>query len=310
MSDNQSDDTLFTMQMMSAAYNSILDRDLEPEAYENAIKSGQMFSQILSSLLESNEYINKCAVQFIHDTATKNAELLQKPKITLIQTSDGVNYRDMLLSSAKYNSMYCSLFDIDYEMYIGLKFGVFPHHAMYNRIKMLHDFVRKGYSGWVFYLDADNLIQRRHYNFRELFNTLDIENKYFLFYNHYNEADEKFEFWDINTGVFAMRIGNRFVNAIIETWNSLYENHFFSDDYDVFMSWRDCVNDQYSLRIILSKFDEIISIRKYCYFSDFSDHVIAWFGRQVEDPTTNDISLRTANLIASGDMVYPELKQE
>ncbi len=283
---------LFTVEMLSAAYQAILGRDLEPGAYEAAVASGASFSEMLINILSSNELKNKRAFQFMYEKANNRARLLQVPKVTLIQTADSINYRDLLISSAKYNSKYCSLFGIDYEMYIGLKFGVYPHHAMFNRIKMLQEYVRKGYEGWVFYLDADNLIQNRDYDFRALFDTLDTQGKFFLFYNHFSESDEKFEMWDINTGIFAVRIGNYFVNAIIESWNDLYENYFSSVDYEAFRKWGDYTNDQTSLRAILTKFDEILSIKEYCHFNDFSDHVIAWFGRAEEDPTLNDISVR------------------
>jgi hypothetical protein len=54
----------------------------------------------------------------------------------------------------------------------------------------------------------------------------------------------------------------------------------------------------------LSALNEAIDLKKLCCFSDFSQHIFAWFGRTEEDPSSGDIQSRTDRLIAVGDSVY------
>jgi hypothetical protein len=210
----------------------------------------------------------------------------------------------MLLASAKYNAKYCSRYGIDYMLHMGLKIGCHPHHAMFNRIYLLRDLVRQGYDGWVIYLDADNIIQKPDFNLKLHLAEAERDGKVFYFLNHNNESNANYSLWDINSGVFALKIGHETVNLLISLWAEFYEDAYSANNYIKFTRWGDMINDQSSLQIILAGLDQAIGLKELCCFSDFSQHIFAWFGRTEEDPSSGDIQSRVDRLVAAGDAVY------
>lgn len=292
--------------VFNSIYAALLRRDAEGSAMLALMDSQKPLSNIIDEVLKSNEYLGLKANDFLLGNIEENIKAVKNHNVTMIQTADSEKYRDMLFLSGRFNSYYCSIHEIDYELMIGLRYGCKPFHAMFNRIKILQEFVQKGYSGWVIYLDADNLIQDRNYDLKQTLSNLERE-KVFLFYNHHKTDDIEYDFWNINSGFFAMKIGDPIVNMVINTWQSLYSNFYSRQNYESFEKWGDLINDQNSLNMILKNIDVTIPLKDKCLMRDFSDGVIAWFGRSEEDPTMNDVSNRSLRLLSTGKSVYPEI---
>ncbi len=293
---------------LKSVYSALLGRDPEENAIRASIEAGEELSSAISRVIASNEYLNRRANDFLLTKINDFVKDVQDTEITMIQTADSDKYRDLLFASGGFNAIYCSRYKINYELYIGIKYGIYPHHATFNRIKMLRDSVRMGRKGWIFYLDADNLIQDKEFDFRSLFYRLESEGKAFLFYNHHSEDCSDFDFWNINSGIFAVNLGDSLARSIIDIWASLYEDFYNKENYRDFRRWGDCINDQNSLQIILSNIDKNFPIKNKCHMMNFSDNVIGWFGRSEEDPSLGDVASRLSRLVSAGNSVYSEVK--
>ena len=122
--------------------------------------------------------------------------------IKIIQTADPIKYAEMLKYTSGINRLYAYIHHHDFESYCGLKRGVAPVHAAYNRAYMLDEVINSGYRGWVLYLDADAY-------FNDL--VFDVED--------YLSRNSDFSFiaaeagahlsqkWAINNGIFFVNLG-------------------------------------------------------------------------------------------------------
>ena len=75
-----------------------------------------------------------------------------------MQTADSREYRAMLEMTAKVNLAYCAAQGMTYESYLGIKRGVAPWQATYNRIFMLNELLDRGFRGWAIFVDADAFV--------------------------------------------------------------------------------------------------------------------------------------------------------
>ena len=120
--------------------------------------------------------------------------------IMMMQTSDAEVYKPILDLTSRVNLLYSKRHNIRYECYIGIKSGVVPWHAVYNRIFMLHEVLSRGFAGWVMYLDADAFMADLDFDIRDYL----AENERYCLIGAVGGEQP----WNINSGVFFLNLGD------------------------------------------------------------------------------------------------------
>jgi hypothetical protein len=69
----------------------------------------------------------------------------------VIQTADSERYKPLLDITAAASQRFCHNHKLPYLKFVGIKRGVHPWQAAFNRIVILSDILRQGYNGWVIY---------------------------------------------------------------------------------------------------------------------------------------------------------------
>jgi hypothetical protein len=99
-----------------------------------------------------------------------------------------------------------------YESFIGIKRGIWPWQATYNRIVQLKELIDRGFLGWAIYLDADAYIVDLDF---DLDNYLSDKNGYSAVLCPSMVTDNP---WDINIGVGLFNLGHAVGRGIVEEW--------------------------------------------------------------------------------------------
>jgi glycosyltransferase involved in cell wall biosynthesis len=131
--------------------------------------------------------------------------------MTMLQTADPEVYAELLAASAAINRAYCERHGIEYRQFVGIKRGYHPWQATFNRVFLLEELIREGYSGWAFYLDADAFVADLEFDVREycLRSTAAMIAA---------PGGLSGEHWDINTGVFLINLGSTDGRTIVRLW--------------------------------------------------------------------------------------------
>lgn len=119
-------------------------------------------------------------------------------EITFIQTADPVVYKPMLDQTSRTVKAYCERWGFQYEQFVGIKRGHLPWHASYNRMYLLKEMMDAGYTGWLFYMDADALIQDQSFDLRAYL--ADKADRAGIFAGYCDEVTPH----NINSGGFAL----------------------------------------------------------------------------------------------------------
>lgn len=209
------------------------------------------------SEITKRDYLKWNALQKLHNY-TKN--ILYQMNITsydkicsdviVMQTSDPVNYRPLLDLTGSNNYEFCKKYSIKYEQYVGLKMGFYPFQAMFNRVFMLNELLLSGFSGWVFYLDADAYFCNFEFDILGYLEVLRDRKKHFLLFREHGSQDRPLSL-SVNSGAFAFDLSSSEVHATIKSWHHLYSSIYNELDFFNANSWGAMINDQDSLRIIL-----------------------------------------------------------
>lgn len=290
-------------------YLALLDRLPESQtAIDTWLNSGLTENEIIYHIRSSLEHkrvnYKNLLIKNCNKTYIENENFSLKQKFTIIQTSDQTNYSNMLLQSFNYNLKYAQKYGWDYNVFVGLKKGNHPIHAMFNRIFILKDLLRTNYKGWVLYLDADAVITNPNYDFKEVLENLSFNSKAFYFFNHHKVDDPEFNWWYVNTGVFAINLEQAIAAHVVDLWASLYENFFSEDDFIKANKWSELINDQDALHFCLQEMDKKLEIQKYIVQGNLYDCFVNQFGRLVEDPTDSDINARIERISSAGKNAF------
>lgn len=164
-------------------------------------------------------------------------------QIKVFQTCDTENYRELLEISVRSSKVYCQKFGIKFESFMGIKRGYFPWHACFNRIIYLKEQLDQGFSGWIFYLDADVCIFDHSLDVRELLAAYDGD---YLF----APGGLTGEKWDVNDGVFLINLGSDAGRRLVAAW---YDNFMATPDDALRQAadWESVPSDQPRLHDIL-----------------------------------------------------------
>jgi len=135
--------------------------------------------------------------------------------LILMQTSDPYRYYDMLVATARTARGFCRRAGVQYQSFVGFKRGNRDFHATYNRIPMLRELIRDGYSGWVLYMDADAWIHDLDFPVHDY---LADKGRYAMIGNL--ARPESTEFWEMNIGVMFFNLGHPFTQDVVEHWSA------------------------------------------------------------------------------------------
>ena len=167
--------------------------------------------------------------------------------LLILQTCDNRKYIRLLEQTARTVLKYIEGTSIKYDVFIGLKKGYHPHHAMFNRIYKLNEYIDAGLSGWILYMDADAYICDMSFNVTEY---LADKGNYAFIVSKVSDDDEC-PSWNINDGVFFANLTHPVCRYVIKEWYKFYDSIYHESDYANASRWDDIINDQTSLHDIL-----------------------------------------------------------
>ncbi len=140
-----------------------------------------------------------------------------------LQTADPFVYRDMLNITSATVIAYCRRHELRYESYIGIKRGVWPWHAAYNRLFMLKELMDRGFRGWAVYLDADAFIADQSFDLRAyLADKADYALIGVFALGNLDPSIPGNGPHNINNGVILVNLGHPMGRAVVEEWHQRY----------------------------------------------------------------------------------------
>jgi ElaB/YqjD/DUF883 family membrane-anchored ribosome-binding protein len=80
------------------------------------------------------------------------------PDVILYQTADADRFFPMISATMQPNRAFCLRRGVTMEVFIGIRRGVHPWQATYNRLGLLGDLLARDFDGWLIYLDADAFV--------------------------------------------------------------------------------------------------------------------------------------------------------
>ncbi len=176
--------------------------------------------------------------------------------ILFVQTADPFAYRAMLDLTSAVNIRYCETRGYGYESYLGIKRGVLPFHAIYNRIFILHELMERGYRGWVAYLDADAFVADWSFDIDAY---LDANKDRCLIAATGGSSTP----WDVNDGVLFLDLGSSDGRLLVWEWLAKFRSlipEWYLTSPDA--KWDQCPNDQDLLYEALKTGSLLEKIRK------------------------------------------------
>jgi hypothetical protein len=177
--------------------------------------------------------------------ATNNSE----KKLLIIQTSDGARYKPLLDATESLHRRYATRHGYDYRRFDGVKRGVKPWHAAFNRIYLFQELLDEGEYDWVLYMDADAIVVDLGKSLQEF-----LDDRYSIVACR-GATDDPSITWNINNGVMFMNLRHPHTKNIVHLWRTLFEKHTMealaAEEEGVFDDQSKHINDQDMLCLIL-----------------------------------------------------------
>ncbi|MBU3076980.1 hypothetical protein [Sphingomonas quercus] len=165
--------------------------------------------------------------------------------IILFQTADPVRYREMLEATSRTAIEFCRRHGHGYESYVGIKRGVHPWQATFNRMFQYQELVARGFRGWGLYLDADAYVHDLDFNLAGYL--ADKLDRAAVLVPSGDTPDMP---WNINAGVTLVNLGHPLGRDLVARWLALYQAK--SDGWIAGTAqWPEDDNDQYMLFSLL-----------------------------------------------------------
>jgi hypothetical protein len=129
----------------------------------------------------------------------------------LYQTADAERFFPMLLATMQPNRAFCLRRGVTMEVFIGIRRGIHPWQATYNRLGLLGDLLARNYEGWLIYLDADAFVTSPSFDIRGFLK---------------RHADSAMIHppgggkggWDVNAGVFLWNFAQPATREVARRW--------------------------------------------------------------------------------------------
>ena len=133
---------------------------------------------------------------------------------TFVQTSDAFKYAEMVGLTSRSVTTYAAAKGLQYEMFLGIKKGVHPWQATFNRVFILDELIERGATGWVCYMDADAWIEDQSF---DLESYLDPHADRAAIFASSLASDN---WWDVNAGVFFLNLSNEVGVRFARDWKA------------------------------------------------------------------------------------------
>lgn len=210
--------------------------------------TGFELAGVYDAVRDRNEF---CAVLRLSAAARGRALARDDEQgVILLQTSDADRYAPMLAVTATNVREYARRQGFGYDSFVGIKRGVHPWQATFNRIPMLADLLARGFTGWAVYLDADAYVQDLDFDLAAYL--ADKQDRAAIFAT----SGVTGEAWDVNAGVALINFGHPQGRALVECWAARFAAHSDAFLRDA-IEWIDVGNDQDILHHILREEPEI-----------------------------------------------------
>lgn len=212
-------DVFVTKEQIINIFRVFFDRD--PLEYEIPILASRSVLDLKSYFLISDEFTEFCdksGIPKINDQENSHYKSndFKHSDVLFFQTSDAFVCKEMLDLTSRTIVAYCQKNGFLYESFVGIKRGVAPWMAIYNRIVMLQELVQRGYCGWVVYLDADAFINEMSFDIGDYF----LSDKSYCFIAAGGGSPTP---WDINSGTFFINLGDQDGRLLVREWVAEFE---------------------------------------------------------------------------------------
>jgi hypothetical protein len=161
----------------------------------------------------------------------------------LFQTADAERYFDMLSVTLPVNRAFCLRNGVPLEAFIGLRRGVHPWHATFNRIGFLRDRLEEGFGGWAIYLDADAFVAEIGFDIHGYL----ARHAGTGMIHPPGRGEGR---WDVNAGVFLWNFGHPAAQEAARRWVAAFDAIPENALNDA-ANWDDVPNDQVLLQSLL-----------------------------------------------------------
>lgn len=291
------EESLLSSEIVDLAFRLILGRGPESESTIAAHQKFATLQELREALFCSRESEVQAWTRIAERKARSIDEAISKigwcgpidagnAPILIFQTADNLKYAEMLEWSSKTVKEFVKGKDIEYATYVGIRRGEFPHHATFNRIYVLNDYLEAGRKGWLLYMDADAYIYDLGFDLKGFLSSQ--KHSAFLFARA--DSAENCPYWNVNAGVFFANLSHPICGAIIRQWKDFYDVFYSSEDYKQATAWDDIKNDQTVLHQVL----KCVAYDKYVTSTVEYKHIFndssARFIRQIlrDDPESVD----------------------
>lgn len=276
------DPTISPQQFVTALYRGLLGREPDRGGLGicvREIERGRPLVDLVSFFVSSGEYrerLHEAAAGGNPPAHAENPTLVgrlpdanesisrARPNVLFLQTADPYHYYDMLVETSRTVRAYCHQHGFRYESYIGIKRGFYSWHAAYNRIIILKELRDAGYTGWVFYIDADAWIGDMGF---DLSAYLQDKSNYAAIFVDPGIDDV---WYHMNNGIFLVNLAKEDARSLIDRWFDEFIK-ISTDKLRLATDWDDLPHDQDLLHVVLYSNQ---AFRSVIYLE--SPHVLGW----------------------------------
>jgi len=176
-------------------------------------------------------------------------------KILILQTCDDQSkYNQMLDVTSEINKKYCDRHGYSFAEYRGIKRGVHPWHATFNRIYLIQE-IMLNYPKyeWIMYIDADAMVVDFSRKIEQVIVDANAQDKVIIIDGY----GLKHENMKINAGIFLFNTKHESSMNLIELWKHSCEIMINSEDLERYAehsipTTKFLLDDQFSLMLIFN----------------------------------------------------------
>ncbi len=215
--------------------------------------------------------------------------------VTFFQTADTERYRDLLLATSRTVGRYVQTRGYAQETFLGVKRGYWPWQASFNRIYIFEELVRRGWTDWAVYMDADAFIADLGFDLDAYLSGMADRAAVMA---HSNATPHP---WDVNSGVLMFNLRHPLGRRLVESWKAAFEAHLPDAALWALKEWSNPNDQQMLQEIILA--DPEIAGAVHLEPAQLFNAVDARFIRQIVREAIPDLAERTRVICGHVDAV-------